>query len=96
MTIFGTLISSWARSSLATEQDVDVVYGALMTYSHGLGRQCILWRPYDRQDLLRGNFLDTNVIVHRRSLIDRYGGWDQDGAPRRLGLDAQIHRRETG
>jgi hypothetical protein len=28
--------------------------------------------------LLTGNFLDTNVMVHRRDLVARFGGWDTD------------------
>lgn len=61
---------------LATEPDVDLVYGALVTDSHNLDGECILLEPFDRAKLLQGNFIDTSVIVHRRSLVDRYGGWD--------------------
>lgn len=68
---------------LATRNDVDVLYGALVTDAHGLAGTCILWRPFDREELLRDNFIDTSTIVHRRCLIDRYGAWDQSVA--RLG-----------
>jgi hypothetical protein len=65
-----------AVDHLATHPDDDFVYGALVTHLHDLGPHCILWRPFDRAALKQGNFIDTNVIAHRRSLYDRYGGWD--------------------
>lgn len=61
---------------LATETDVDLVYGALVSDLHGLDRRCILWREFDRTKLLKENYIDTNVIVHRRALVARYGGWN--------------------
>jgi hypothetical protein len=61
---------------MATRLDVDVLYGALVTYVHALDRSCILWRPFSRERLLAGNFIDTSVIVHRRTLVDQYGAWD--------------------
>jgi glycosyltransferase involved in cell wall biosynthesis len=61
---------------LATDPDADMLYGALATESHGLEHTCILLEPFDRARLLEGNFIDTGVIVHRRALADRLGGWD--------------------
>ena len=65
-----------AVDCMASNPTVDVLYGALVTQVHGLDRSCILWMPFDRERLLAGNFIDTSVIVHRRALVDRYGGWD--------------------
>ncbi len=65
-----------AVDCLATEPGTDLVYGALVTDEHPLDRRRILWSPFDRDALLRGNFIDTNVMVHRRSLVARFGGWD--------------------
>jgi hypothetical protein len=67
---------SRAVDCLATEPQVDFVYGALVTSDHGLRQRCILWVPFDRDLLLEGNFIDTNVMVHRRDLLARLGGWD--------------------
>lgn len=67
-----------AVDCLATEPDTDVVYGALVTDHHNLDRRRILWEPFDRDVLLRGNFIDTNVIVHRRTLVARHGAWDEN------------------
>lgn len=69
-----------AVDCLATQPDIDLIYGALVTYAHGLNRQCILWQPFNRKILKKRNFLDTNVIVHRRELIEKYGGWDENFA----------------
>lgn len=65
-----------AVDCLAVSPEVDIVYGALVTDLHLVGDR-ILWHPFDRNQLLGGNFIDTNVIVHRRELIGRYGGWDE-------------------
>lgn len=65
-----------AVDCMASSPNVDVLYGALVTQVHGLDKSCILWTPFDRERLLAGNFIDTSVIVHRRALVDRYGGWD--------------------
>jgi glycosyltransferase involved in cell wall biosynthesis len=67
-----------AVESLAAEPDVDLVYGALVTEQHQLPQSQILWEPFSRERLLRGNCIDTNVLVHRRTLVDRFGGWDEN------------------
>ncbi len=61
---------------LATETETDVAYGALASDRHGLDRRNILWRRFDRKALLQANYIDTNVMVHRRTLVERLGGWD--------------------
>lgn len=65
-----------AVDCMATSPEIDVLYGALVTDAHLLERSCILWRPFSREALLAGNFIDTNTIVHRRHLVARHGGWD--------------------
>ncbi|RJF70796.1 glycosyltransferase family A protein [Rhodopseudomonas palustris] len=65
-----------AVDQLAVHTEVDFVYGALVTFLHNLPSACILWEPFDRARLEVGNFIDTNVLVHRRELVARYGGWD--------------------
>jgi glycosyltransferase involved in cell wall biosynthesis len=65
-----------AVDCLATESEVDLVYGALVSDHHNLTQRCILWERFDRDRLLSENFMDTNVLVHRRTLVNRFGGWD--------------------
>lgn len=57
--------------------DVEVAYGALISKSHGLDGTRILYKPFDRTALLDNNFIDINTLVHRRELVDRYGGFDE-------------------
>ncbi len=66
-----------AVDHLAVNIEDDVVYGALVTYIHGLEDKCILWRRFDRRELLERNFIDANVLVHRRELVFRFGNWDE-------------------
>jgi glycosyltransferase involved in cell wall biosynthesis len=66
-----------AVASLMDEQATDLVYGALVTEHHGLNGTQVLWRPFDRSELEKGNFIDLNVIVHRRGLFETFGGFDQ-------------------
>ncbi len=67
-----------AVDCFAAKPEVDFAYGALVSDHHGLGDVRILWKPFDRDALLTANFMDTNVIVHRRTLVARYGRWDSD------------------
>ena len=66
----------------STRQDVDILYGALVSHEHRLRNSCILWKLFNRDHLEIVNYIDTNVIVHRRKLFDEYGGWD--GSVRKL------------
>lgn len=65
-----------AVDHFATHPDDDFVYGALVTFLHNLESSCILWREFERGPLERDNYIDTNVIMHRRTLFDRHGEWD--------------------
>lgn len=55
----------------------DCIYGALSTDVHLEPPQTILFERFDRAKLLLGNFIDINTFVHRRSLIDIHGGFDE-------------------
>jgi hypothetical protein len=65
-----------AVAAFAADPTLDSAYGILVTDSHYLGHTRLLWRPFDREQLLQGNFIDMNVFLHRRALIDRYGNFD--------------------
>jgi len=62
---------------LASEPDLNLVYGVLVTDSHKLDGTRLLWAPFDRERLLSANYIDINVVVHRTGLIERYGGFDE-------------------
>jgi glycosyltransferase involved in cell wall biosynthesis len=59
----------------AARSDVDCVYGAMVTDAHG-GR--ILFEPFSRERLIAGNYIGMSTFIHRRSMIDRFGGFDEE------------------
>jgi len=66
-----------AVAALAAFQDVDCVYGALVRDAHHEPSRPILFDSFDWDRLLCGNYVDLNTVVHRRSLIEAYGGFDE-------------------
>jgi Glycosyltransferases involved in cell wall biogenesis len=62
--------------AFAALPEVDCVYGALVTKAHPNSKG-ILFDDFDRVRLLLGNFIDLNTVVHRRSLTEIYGGFDE-------------------
>ena len=40
-------------------------------------RAVIMLRPFDREALLRRNYIDLNTFMHRRQLYERLGGFDE-------------------
>ena len=67
-------------AALAVHPTTDCVYGALVTDAHPTPVRptpAILFQPFDRRRLLEENFIDINTVVHRRALVDRYGGFDE-------------------
>lgn len=72
---YPNFISS-AVAFLDSNQEIDLVYAALVTDYHGKDR-IILFKEFDKNSLLEGNYIDLNVIVHRRKLYEMYGGFDE-------------------
>lgn len=67
-----------AVDAFRADPTLDVVYGALVSEHHPqLKGTRIMWRPFDRNDLLRGNFIDTNTLACRKSALEAAGGWDE-------------------
>jgi len=62
-----------AVSVFSTRNDVGCVYGAMITD----GGQ-ILFEPFDRERLIAGNYIDMSAFIHRRTLIDRFGCFDEE------------------
>jgi hypothetical protein len=62
--------------AVAALPEVDCVYDALVTKAHPNSKG-ILFDDFDRVRLLLGNFIDLNTVVHRRSLTEIYGGFDE-------------------
>lgn len=55
----------------------DFMYGALLTRHHGDAGGGLVFEPFNRDILLRQNFIDLNTVAHRRTLFARYGGFDE-------------------
>ena len=66
-----------AFAALAALPEVDCVYGALVTEAHPQAPRTILFEAFDWDRLLRANYIDLNTIVHRSSLTETYGGFDE-------------------
>lgn len=64
-----------AVAVFAGRSDVDCLYGAMITDAHW-GR--ILFEPFDRERLIAGNYIGMSTFIHRRALIDRFGGFDEE------------------
>lgn len=62
-------------ASLLLERDLDLVYSALETNDGWRTR--FVGADYDETALSRRNFIDINVVLHRRALYDARGGCDE-------------------
>jgi glycosyltransferase involved in cell wall biosynthesis len=65
-----------AVAAFAADPATDSAYGALITEAHGKDQR-ILFRPFDRAELVKENFIDLNTFVHRRSLVEACGEFDE-------------------
>ncbi len=61
----------------AAKSSVDCLYGAMVTDAHWADEH-LLFRPFDRERLLVGNYIGMSTFMHRRQLIDRYGAFDEE------------------
>jgi MoaA/NifB/PqqE/SkfB family radical SAM enzyme len=70
-----------AAVAFALDRRITCAYGALMSVLHNGGTPSapqILFCEFDRGALLQENFIDLNVFIHRRALIDMYGVFDEN------------------
>jgi len=67
-----------AVATLESEPETQLVYGVLTTEAHGAGGLQLMLEPFDRARLERGNYIDLNVVMHRRSLYETHGGFDEN------------------
>ncbi len=52
-------------------------YAALKSHNISTGQTNFRASNFDRTQLLKGNFIDLNVFMHRRALFDQLGGFDE-------------------
>jgi glycosyltransferase involved in cell wall biosynthesis len=67
-----------AVAELSNDPAIDLVYGVLATEAHAPGGVQLMLEPFDRARLECSNFIDLNVVVHRRSLYEAHGGFDEN------------------
>jgi hypothetical protein len=58
--------------------DVDCLYGARIDEASSVRVNRIFFESFERARLLRYNIIDMGMLVHRRGLLDRYGGIDEN------------------
>ncbi|WP_052714946.1 rhamnan synthesis F family protein [Paracoccus sp. S4493] len=61
-------------NSIIERPDRDCFYGQIIFVETGR----VIGRPYLRKEMIGGNYIDLGVFVHRRSLVQRFGGFDLD------------------
>jgi glycosyltransferase involved in cell wall biosynthesis len=66
-----------AVDTFSRKPDVDCLYGALVADMRSDGGPRISCDRFDRERLVRQNFIDMGQLVHRHELIERYGGMDE-------------------
>lgn len=64
---------SVAVAAFVAMPDIDCAYGANVRDEPPR----IMHEPFDRERLLAGNFVDMSALIHRRSLVERFGGFDE-------------------
>lgn len=79
----------WSGAFLATMTDelrknpgVEVAYGRSQFSFEG--KNLMLGRPFNYSQLIEGNFISNNSLIHRRSVFARLGGYDMHLVMRRL------------
>lgn len=63
--------------ALDKEKDIDAVYCDMLIEDKEGNTQHGIALDFDAQFLLRRNYIDTSVVMHRRQAIFDVGGWDE-------------------
>ncbi|PTE09467.1 glycosyltransferase [Mesorhizobium helmanticense] len=58
--------------------EMEIGYAGLLQENLGDGRTLIRGRDFERTHLLQSNFIDLNVLVHKRKLYQQFGGFRRD------------------
>jgi glycosyltransferase involved in cell wall biosynthesis len=67
-----------AMTVFALDHSIDCAYGAMVTEYHSRRNFPTVWfHQFDRSILLQRNFIDLSTFVHRRSLVDIHGYFDE-------------------
>jgi glycosyltransferase involved in cell wall biosynthesis len=80
-------------SAFLDEPSLQSAYAVLVRDPQAVSGPRLLLRPFDRARLVEENFIDLNVFVHRRSLYERLGGFDEK-LPRLIDWDLILRYTE--
>jgi glycosyltransferase involved in cell wall biosynthesis/lipopolysaccharide biosynthesis protein len=61
-------------NAIVEHPEKDCFFGQIINCSTGI----VVGNSFVRSDILRGNYIDLGVFAHRKSLIQRFGGFDPD------------------
>jgi glycosyltransferase involved in cell wall biosynthesis len=75
------------------EPTLQSAYAVLVRDPQAVSGPRLLMRPFDRERLVMENFIDLNVFVHRRSLYEQLGGFDET-LPRLIDWDLILRYTE--
>lgn len=65
---------SAVANAIVSNRGTDAFYAQAIHVNSG----AVIGKPFNKDDLVTGNFIDLGVFVHHRSLISRFGGFDRD------------------
>jgi hypothetical protein len=65
-----------AVAAFAADASIECAYGALISEVHQRDSR-LLYPQFDRDKLLKGNFIGLPSFVHRREVYERFGGFDE-------------------
>ncbi len=66
------------RVAFAGDNALQSAYAVLVTDADMHNGSPLLWKRFDPLALQHGNYIDINVFVHRRALLQRLGGFDEE------------------
>jgi|GEM_PF-3296120 len=58
--------------------DLETAYTGMRVSNKDAGKKYNLLKKYDRKLLLQKNYIDLNVFVHRRALLDEFGKFNEE------------------
>jgi len=65
------------QAEFAADPALDSAYAIALSDTPNHVHSQILWRAFDATELRGGNYIDLNIFVHRRELVQRHGGFDE-------------------